>query len=86
MRACWSENAVKKLCAMDAGGRKWIVVLVLPEPGTNGSVSVTLEDGRAVRRIWKEEFAVVNSDIRFWLEARVIRRAIAEHIKSMNQN
>lgn len=59
--------AQKKLWVSDSGGRRWALLIATPDPGTEGPIVVTLEDGRAVRRVSRDEFEVVGTGIRLWL-------------------
>jgi hypothetical protein len=58
---------VTKLWVSDSGGRRWVLLVTTPEPGTEGPTIVTLEDGRLVKRVSRDEFEVVGTGIRLWL-------------------
>lgn len=58
---------IKRLWVSDSGGRRWVLVVATPEPGEDGAIRVTLEDGRAVKRVSRDEFEVVGTGIRLWL-------------------
>jgi hypothetical protein len=61
------EMPLKKLWVSDSAGRRWALMVLTPEPGTEGPITVTLEDGRPVKRVSRDEFEVVGTGIRLWL-------------------
>jgi hypothetical protein len=58
---------VNRMWVSDSGGRRWVLIVQTPDPGKPGDVTVTLEDGRPVRRVSRDEFEVVGTGIRLWL-------------------
>ena len=58
---------VKKLWVSDSAGRRWALVVITPEPGTEGPIRVALEDGGRVQRVSRDEFEVIGTGIRLRL-------------------